>query len=596
MSKPANLHQLMAEAAARTPHALAVAGPCGAVTYAELDTRADALACVLAGHGVGRDDRVLVWSPKSADALAAMQAVLRLGAAYVPIDPLSPVERVATIARESAARALCAPAELLSRVPGALRDLLACVDTASPEGAAAAQDGVGTQKAASALVGQDEPAYILFTSGSTGTPKGVSISHRNALAFVEWAVEELSAGPGDRFANHASFSFDLSVLDIYAAFAVGAAVCPVPTEFAYAPKRLVEYLHQERITVWYSVPSVLVLMQRDGGLLDQPAPESLRALLFAGEPFPIRHVREFAEWTDARLLNLYGPTETNVCTYHEVRPEDLERDVPVPIGAACSGDRVWAGKPDGRVAGPGEEGELMVSGPTVFLGYWGRPAQNGPYATGDRVKVRPDGSFDYLGRADGQVKVRGHRIELSEVSSALHTHPEVTEAAVAAVGDGLDRRLAAFVTRTPASTLGNIALRRHLAQRLPPQMIPDDVRFIDKLPRNDRGKLDLAALVAENNIRGVSVTATQEREEIATKLLAFIRESFLSGDPQGELAGDTPLLELGILNSLNTATLIAYMHGEFKVKVPWRDVTPETFKNIDNLSAMLHERRLSAHA
>lgn len=499
MSGPANLHGLLAGTAARTPEALAVTGPCGEVTYAELDARADALAEVMAGHRVGRGDRVLVWSPKSPDALAAMQAVLRLGAAYVPIDPLSPVERVATIARESAARALCAPAELLARVPAALRELLVCVDTAPLKEASGAPDGAGARKPMGVLVNRDEPAYILFTSGSTGTPKGVSISHRNALAFVEWAVEELSAGPGDRFANHASLSFDLSVLDVYAAFAVGAAVCPVPSEFAYAPRRLVEFLYQERITVWYSVPSVLILMQRDGGLLDQPPPGPLRALLFAGEPFPIHHLRRFAEWTGARLLNLYGPTETNVCTCHEVRPGDLERDLPVPIGTACSGDRVWASRPDGRVAGPGEEGELMVSGPTVFLGYWGQPAQHGPYATGDRVRVRSDGSFDYLGRADGQVKVRGHRIELSEVTAALHTHPEVAEAAVAAVGNGLDRRLAAFVARTPASILGNIGLRRHLTQLLPPPMIPDDVHFVDELPRNDRGKLDLPALVSAHN-------------------------------------------------------------------------------------------------
>ncbi|MFK0071085.1 amino acid adenylation domain-containing protein [Streptomyces sp. NPDC091046] len=594
MSKPANLHALLADAAARTPRAPALAGPCGTVTYAELDARADAVARVLAGQGVGRGDRVLVWGPKSADVIAAMQAVLRLGAVYVPVDPQSPAERVETLAHECAPRALCAPAGLFPRVPDALRTALACVDIETPNGAAGT-DG-DAREAPYVVVDEDALAYILFTSGSTGTPKGVTISHRNALAFVAWAVEELSAGPGDRFANHASFSFDLSVLDLYAAFAVGAAVCPVPTEFAYAPERLVEFLYREHITVWYSVPSVLTLMRRDGGLLDRPAPEALRAVLFAGEPFPVHQVREFAAWTDARLLNLYGPTETNVCTYHEVRPEDLERDVPVPIGTACSGDRVWAAGPDGRAAGPGEEGELMVDGPTVFLGYWGRPAQHGPYGTGDRVRVRPDGSFDYLGRADGQVKVRGHRIELSEVSVALHTHPEVAEAAVAAVGDGLERRLAAFVARTPASTLGNIGLRRHLARRLPPQMIPDDVRFVDALPRNDRGKLDLTALVSAHNIRGVSVTARQEREEIATKLLAFIRESFLSGDPQGELAGDTPLLELGILNSLNTTILIAHILGEFDVKLPWSDVTPESFKNVDNLSAMVYERRSSAHA
>ncbi|WP_305788001.1 amino acid adenylation domain-containing protein [Symbioplanes lichenis] len=491
MTGPGSLHDLLIESAARTPGALAVDGPGGTATYAELDARAGALAGVLAARDVRRGDRVLVWGPKTPDTLAAMQAVLRLGAAYVPVDPLSPVARVVTIAREAGARVLCAPADLLPRVPDDAGELPVRVGTAARPGAPVRTTRV--------LTGRDEPAYILFTSGSTGTPKGVTISHGNALAFVRWAVTELAASPEDRFANHASLTFDLSVLDIYAAFSVGATVCPVPTEVAQVATRLVDFLHRHRITVWYSVPSVLALMRREGGLLDRPAPGSLRALLFAGEPFAIHHVRELAAWTGARMLNLYGPTETNVCTCHEVRPGDLTRGVPVPIGRACSGDRVWARTSDGRTAGPGEEGELLVSGPTVFLGYWGRPPQRGPYATGDRVRVRADGSFDYLGRNDGQVKVRGHRIEPSEVTAALHTHPEVLEAAVVALGDGLDRRLAAFVHRAPGSALGNIALRRHLARSLPPQMIPDEVHFVDELPRNDRGKLDLAALVAHHN-------------------------------------------------------------------------------------------------
>ncbi|MGA8117476.1 MAG: amino acid adenylation domain-containing protein [Actinocatenispora sp.] len=490
-----NLHDLVAGAAARTPDALAVGGPCGPMSYGQLDHRANVLANTLAAAGVGRGDRVLVWSPKSAAAIAATQAVLRLGAAYVPVDPLTPAERVSTIARGCAARALCAPAELLARRPGSLPDDLGCVDLDE-------HDPARPGTPVSTAVDPDDPAYILYTSGSTGTPKGVCISHRNALAFVDWAVAELAPGPRDRFANHASFSFDLSVLDLYAAFATGAAVCPVPTEFAYAPKRLVEFLHEERISVWYSVPSVLMLMQRDGGLLDQPPPRSLRALLFAGEPYPVQHVRRLAEWTGARLLNLYGPTETNVCTFHEVGAADLRRDTPVPIGTACGGDRAWARKPDGSTAVPGEEGELLVSGPTVFLGYWGEPPHEGPYATGDRVRVCPDGSFDYLGRGDGMVKVRGYRIELSEVTAALHTCPGVVEAAVGVVGQGLERRLTAFVVRDPGKTVGNVGLRRHLAARLPPHMIPDDVRFVEDLPRTARGKLDLADLLVGTTHEG----------------------------------------------------------------------------------------------
>jgi amino acid adenylation domain-containing protein len=489
MSDRRGLHDLLAASAARTPDAPAVSGPAGSMSYRELDERADALAGRLSGEGVGRGDQVLVWAPKSPNAIAALQAVLRLGAAYIPVDPLTPPERFAAIARESGALALCAPADLCARVPRPLRDRLTCVDLdAAP--AAPARTPVH------ARIEPDDLAYILYTSGSTGTPKGVCISHRNALAFIDWAVAELAPGPRDRFANHSAFSFDLSVLDLYAAFAVGAAVCPIPTEFAYAPERLVEFLHRERISVWYSVPSVLILMLRDGGLLDRPAPAALRALLFAGEPFPIGYVRALAAWSDVRLLNLYGPTETNVCTFHEVRPEDLARDLPVPIGRPCSGDRAWARRPDGSAAGPGEEGELVVSGPTVFAGYWGREPQEGPYATGDRVKVRPDGSFDYLGRRDDMVKIRGHRIELGDVLAALYSHPGVAEAAVVAVGEGLDRSLAAFVIRGEGSRFGNVALRRHLAGRLAPHMIPGDIRFVDRLPLNDRGKLHVAALPA----------------------------------------------------------------------------------------------------
>jgi clorobiocin biosynthesis protein CloN4 len=272
----------------------------------------------------------------------------------------------------------------------------------------------------------------------------------------------------------------------------------IPHELAYAPRRLVKLLHEQRISVWYSVPSALTLMIRDGGLLDGPAPPDLRALLFAGEPFPIAQVRRLAAWTRARLLNLYGPTETNVCAFHEVQPADLERDRPVPIGVPASGDRIWAVRSDGGPAGVGHEGELWVDGPTVMLGYWGREPHRGPYPTGDIVRMLPGGAFDYVGRRDLMVKVRGYRVELGDVESALAAHPDVEEVAVVATGTGVDARLEAFVVPTPGRAPGVLTLKRHIAERLPPYMIADRIHLIVMLPRTGNGKVDRAALASHD--------------------------------------------------------------------------------------------------
>ncbi|GAA3868200.1 amino acid adenylation domain-containing protein [Streptomyces sedi] len=481
------LHQYVIDAAATAPEHLAVAGPSGAYTYGELDRRANALAARLRDLGVEPGDRVVVWAEKSPETVAATQAALRLGAAYVPADRNVPRQRVATMARDCRARAVVTDAQPTSQL---------------------AQDlpGVPVQDLHEELAPPPSPvneavdigdlAYILYTSGSTGSPKGVCISHRNARAFVDWAVAELGATPEDRFANHAPLTFDLSVLDLYAAFASGASVHVVPHELAYAPIQLVEFLYQERISVWYSVPSALALMMRAGGMLDRPAPESLRAVLFAGEPFAIDQVRQLAGWTRARLLNLYGPTETNVCTFHEVEPRDLRRDRPVPIGRACSGDLVWARRSDGAVAEVGDEGELLVKGPTVMLGYWGQPAHRGPYHTGDLVRVLPDGRFEYIGRRDHMVKVRGHRVELGEVEAALSAHPDVAEAVAVVVGHGMDARLVAFVLPRAGREPGVLGLKRHSAERLPRYMVVDEVHRVAQLPRTRNGKVDRGALTA----------------------------------------------------------------------------------------------------
>ncbi|PRQ01257.1 amino acid adenylation domain-containing protein [Enhygromyxa salina] len=483
-----NLAALVIEAARRTPSAVAIVGPDAQLSYAELDQQAAGLAAVLVAAGVQPGDRVALWLPKSARAIVAMQATLRIGAVYVPIDPESPAARARKIITDCAARCLVIDRDRPSPLDDELADRVALIP-ADERPPSPLQPGV-----AAVELDPEQLAYILYTSGSTGTPKGVALSHRAALSFVSWAHQTIGGGPDDHFASHAPLHFDLSVLDLYAAFMAGARVCLIPEGLAYAPAQLVEFIRRHAITVWYSVPSALIMMMDHGGLLELESPPT--RILFAGEPFPIKHLRRLHErFAGVRLLNLYGPTETNVCTSHEVLTIDPARANPVPIGRACCGDEVWAIKPDGEHAGVGETGELMVRGPTVMTGYWGQPPlAHQPYPTGDIVRVLEDGVYEYVGRRDHMVKVRGMRIEIGEVEAALLEHPAINQVAVVVAGTGLEARLVAFICARERVSL--LALKRHCAARLPKYMLIDQATILAELPRTRNGKIDRKLLVA----------------------------------------------------------------------------------------------------
>jgi clorobiocin biosynthesis protein CloN4 len=483
------LHDLVRDSGVRVPDAPAVHAGDTTISYKDLDSLCDRLAWALYAEGVRNGDRVVIWAGKSITVVALMQAALRLGAIYVPVAPGNPVSRVRRIVADCAPALVVVDDDRLSEAAGAGWD-------AHSVGAGHLDDAAADTLRRAAPSGDEgveagSPAYILYTSGSTGDPKGVLISHRNALAFVRWAAAETGLTSRDRLSNHAAFNFDLSVFDLYGAFLSGASVDLIPAELAYAPNALAEYLHGRGITVWYSVPSALLLMMRYGGLLEAPAPSALRVCVFAGEPFPVREARDLrVAWPGVRLFNWYGPTETNVCTSYEVTDADLEAGGAMPIGAACSGD-VVALDPPGA-----DEGEIVVHGPTVMLGYWGRDRHLGGYRTGDIARLRPDGELEYVGRRDSLVKVRGHRVELGEIEAVLASHPDVVEVAVVIVGTGIDTRLRAVVVPGPGAAPGLLSLKSHCAARLPRYMIIDEISVRDSMPRNGNGKTDRRVLAA----------------------------------------------------------------------------------------------------
>jgi amino acid adenylation domain-containing protein len=511
------LHSLLDEAAQLRPEHIALIEPQGhAISYRDLAQLSDRLRDRLVHIGVRPGDRVGICLRKSIDSVASIFGILKAGAAYVPVDPTAPAARSAYIFGNCSVKALITEtgaAQKLEKTGQLPRDLgLVLLEGTGVakflEGALLRQQQTDPAPiAATAVAAPDDLAYILYTSGSTGKPKGVMLSHRNGVSYVNWCSEIFRPTADDRFSSHAPFHFDLSILDLYLPMKHAATLVLISEELGKEPLGLAELISRERISIWYSTPSILSLLTQYGKL-ETHSYDALRIVLFAGEVFPVKHLRALlALLQKPRYFNLYGPTETNVCTYFEIPSEiPAERIQPYPIGKTCSHVRTKVLDEQGQEVVRGEEGELCVTGDGVMQGYWNMPEQTARvfledsggqrwYKTGDVVTEQVDGNYVILGRRDRMVKRRGYRIELDEIEMALYTHPAVKEAAAIALpGEDSGVRIKAVLACRDGKRPSLIELKRFCVENLPAYMVPDLFAFHDALPKTSTDKMDYQRL------------------------------------------------------------------------------------------------------
>ncbi|WP_059006311.1 amino acid adenylation domain-containing protein [Streptomyces specialis] len=514
MSSAPTLHQRFAEQAARHGDRVAVTDGGRSLTYRQLDRRADTVAARLRALGHGPGSLVGLCVARGADLVVGMLGVLKAGAAYVPVDPAYPEERIRFLLRDGDVSAVVSVTRVRDRVPDGGVPVL-WLDALEPlpgEAPGAAPDADG-----------GDLAYVIHTSGTTGTPKGVLVEHRNAVALFEQTAELVGHRDDDVWTLFHSASFDFSVWEIWGALLHGARLVIVPAGTARSPELLRELLVTERVTVLSQTPSAFArLVAADQAR--PPAGYALRLVVLGGERLDVKLLDPwFQRYGDDRpvVLNMYGITETTVhVTWRRITRADLDEPGVSPIGVPLPGVTLTLCDTRGRPVPDGTPGEILVGGTGVARGYLRRPELTaerfvtgaGPgmpagarlYRSGDRAVRTADGGYQYLGRADDQLKVRGYRIEPGEIEAVLVRPPRIGAAHVTVSdrGEG-DLRLTAHLTAVPDRPLADAELSVVTAEltalaaaALPEHMRPSDHLFVESVPLTPQGKADRAALAA----------------------------------------------------------------------------------------------------
>ncbi len=572
---PASPLRAIAVHAARRPHAVAVSCAGSQISYGELDARANRLARHLLERGAERGTVAAIALERSPGLIVAILGVLKTGAAYLPLDPEHPPDRLASMLRDSGASLLVTTNQLAGlRAAGAGCPI---VRLDVERTAIDARPAVAPEL----HVDPGDPAYVIYTSGSSGPPKGVVVTHGNLTSLLDAVARTFDFSEHDVWTMVHSVAFDFSVWEIFVPLTFGARVVVVPHAVARSPEAFYRLLHDERVTVLSQTPSAFSTLSEWEARRASTFPLALRTIVFGGEAL---RPESLSSWIarhgdgEPALVNMFGITETTVhVTYRRIWRRDLAlAGGRSPIGRPLPGWIVTLRDPDGHPVPSGVAGEIYVGGSGVARGYLRRPQLDAErfvtladrpgerfYRSGDLARVLPDGELEYLGRADSQVKIRGYRIEPGEVEAALLEEDGIHQAAVVALEHGGDRRLVAYVVAAPGPSAGEAELRRRLAARLPEYMVPWRIVKLVELPRTPNGKLDLRALPApgerSRGERELVPTSTPVEAEIAriwSEVLAI-----------GEIGADDQFFDLGG-NSLSAVQVMLRVEDRFDVLLP----------------------------
>ncbi|MFJ8495455.1 non-ribosomal peptide synthetase [Streptomyces sp. NPDC094038] len=567
VTAPITLHAAFRRVAAVAPETEALSDGTVRLTYRELDERSDRLASGLRARAVRDGDRVGVCLEHTAELVVTLLGVLKAGAAYVPTDPAYPAERLLHTARDARLRVVVTD---LAEFPAG-----AGTEAVSPSELIAAGKGGPPRSAVDA----EDPAYVIYTSGSTGRPKGVVVPHRNPVALIDATREEYTLGPADVWTFFHSSAFDFSVWEIWGALLTGGRVVVVPRDVSREPDRFRDLLRAESVTVLSQTPSAFAQ------LLDvDHADLAVRLVVFGGEPLDARML---LPWFDrhpesgCRVVNMFGITETTVHVTAQTLTRRLALAATRSVGTALPGWHLYVTDPAGRLLPPGVVGEIRVGGAGVALGYLGQeeltarkfvpdPFTSGRlYLSGDRGRLRPDGTLDHLGRWDNQVKVRGFRIELDEIRSVLLEDPRVRAAAVVVrrddPADAATARIDAYVVLVEDGDASGI--RARVAGMLPAYMVPATVTTLPALPLTANGKLAPSRLPEPFQAGATRTDAPPTADDDLTARLSAVWSKVL-GVPVGP---DDDFFELGG-NSLFAIRIGTAMRAEGLPAIRLRDL------------------------